>query len=162
LLCGQKSSGKKNLLEMWCTLLMTPVGSPMNASLMYKQSKADGQNVGVHDKAMQLQDLTVVSRETVVYGRIIGATALGVMISNVGGEASVLDLLKIYFESSWACHRVYGAIIVQEWAKCWEAGRGETLYAGSEIVKVLAKLMIDMLNFGDQGVVLVSFIEVNW
>jgi TATA-binding protein-associated factor len=129
----------------------------MNATLMYKQSKTDGLNVGVHDKAMQVQDLTVVSRETVVYGRIIGATALGAMISNVGNEPICLDMLKSYFESSWACHRVYGSIIVQEWAKCWQASSGEKLYGSSATVQALSGLMINMLNFGDQGATLVCF-----
>jgi TATA-binding protein-associated factor len=140
-----------SLLDCWLMLLMTPVGSPMNSVLIYKQSKSDGLNVGVHDKAMQQQDLTVVSRDTVIYGRIIGATALGVMISNVGYEKSVFDLLKSYFESSWAGHRVYGSIIVQEWAKCI----GKSLYGSSKTVQALSALMIDMLNFGDQGSTLV-------
>lgn len=154
MLCGPKYAGKKCLLEIWCNLLMTPVGTPMNPSMMYKQSKSDGQNVGVHDKAMQLQDLTVVSRETVVYGRIIGATAIGVMISNVGGETSVFDMLKTYAQSSWACHRVYGSIIVMEWAKTWKSGCGEDLYGGSKSVQALSGLMLDMLKFGDQGATL--------
>ncbi|KAJ1569869.1 btaf1 RNA polymerase II, B-TFIID transcription factor-associated, 170kDa, partial [Nowakowskiella sp. JEL0078] len=90
-------------------------------------------HVSVHDKAMVDQDLTVVNSDDVIKGRISAATCLGrLMAVCLDAETSdkkdtttyketIESVLLGYLNSSWAWHRVYACIVVQEWALQTEA-----------------------------------------
>nr|KAJ3419461.1 TATA-binding protein-associated factor mot1 [Polyrhizophydium stewartii] len=91
------------------------------------QTDPSGLNISLQDRAMVQQDLTVVSADAILYGRIAGATAMGRLVHTLCKSsidpirAKVTELLSGYASSAWAAHRVFGAVVVEEWAHEWRA-----------------------------------------
>ncbi|KAJ3008486.1 TATA-binding protein-associated factor mot1 [Thoreauomyces humboldtii] len=124
------------VLPAWFSLVMTPVGAPLDLRFFYSpgsdmgstkraRMETDGFNVSPHDKAMAIQDLTVVSREDIIRGRLAGATALGSLVYTLqnGGEAGptekIRELVMAYLNSCWAGHRVFCNVMIDEWSAFW-------------------------------------------
>ncbi|KAI9096118.1 hypothetical protein DFS34DRAFT_154547 [Phlyctochytrium arcticum] len=138
------------VLSNWFALVMTPVGSPLDVRYFYspgfattakitttpsgKKRKVEpemGAFVAPHDKVMADQDLTVVSREDVIRGRLGGATALGGLVNvlfymrDSAVEDRIRELLNAYMSSGWVGHRVFCHVMMEEWAAAWAARQQE-------------------------------------
>ncbi|KAI8588783.1 SNF2 family N-terminal domain-containing protein [Geranomyces variabilis] len=168
------------VLPSWFSLVMTPIGAPLDLRFFYapstelsngKRSRMDdGFNVSPHDKAMAVQDLTVVSREDIIRGRLAGATALGALVYTLqssgdpNSTAKISELITAYLNSCWAGHRVFCNVMIDEWAAFWEEN---TLMEGlpasadrakfvdsSPMVGTLWENMVTALTQADSGVTL--------
>ncbi|KND04710.1 DNA-binding ATPase [Spizellomyces punctatus DAOM BR117] len=140
---GQLKTVTLSVLPAWFALVMTPVGSPLDLRFFYspgasqsskpqgvhgkkRRGDTDGFNVSPHDKAMAEQDLTVISRDDVIRGRLAGATALGGLVCALFGtddsevEERVRELVTAYLNSGWVGHRVFCNVMLDEWAGCWQ------------------------------------------
>lgn len=105
-LCITKLNGSPSRLQLtigplvrdWFTLIMAPLGTPMDASLFYHpRSGADqGHNV---DKNMVLQDLSLVSSETILRARVVACRALAVALAVWSIEVS--DAMVVYLRGTW-------------------------------------------------------------
>jgi TATA-binding protein-associated factor len=63
----------------WFTILMNPLGSPLDSNLFFQANLSQGgHNV---DKPMMLQDFSLVSQEAVLRGRVAGAKAISFLLS---------------------------------------------------------------------------------
>ncbi|KAJ3152127.1 TATA-binding protein-associated factor mot1 [Geranomyces michiganensis] len=168
------------VLPSWFSLVMTPIGAPLDLRFFYSPSTElangkrtrmdDGFNVSPHDKAMAVQDLTVVSREDIIRGRLAGATALGALVYTLQSSndptstAKITELITAYLNSCWAGHRVFCNVMIDEWAAFWEENTlMEGIPASAERAKfvdsspMVGKLWEDMvtaLTQADSGVTL--------
>lgn len=71
-------------VENWWSILMSPIGFAMDPSLFWSAKVSlSGQKGFVHnvDKAILAQDLSLVSVEAIMRGRVAGAIAFGSLIS---------------------------------------------------------------------------------
>ncbi|KAJ3280842.1 btaf1 RNA polymerase II, B-TFIID transcription factor-associated, 170kDa [Borealophlyctis nickersoniae] len=172
-------------LATWFALIMTPVGNPLDLRLFYhytpggaapvqtagkkrgsqqrgSASISDGLNVSPHDKAMALQDMTVVSREDIMRGRLAGATGLGQLVcalmtrGDAEAETRVRELITAYLQSQWIGHRVFCNVMIDEWAGRWEETRpdGPLLIDAVPLAKSAWENMVVTLVQADSGVVL--------
>ncbi|KAH9063809.1 hypothetical protein EDB83DRAFT_2519959 [Lactarius deliciosus] len=118
------------LLE-WFETVMTPMGSPIDASGFYDplasenatQVATERHNV---DKNMLTQDLTLVQPDTVWKARIAAGTAMAYLIASWNSSTHSVDdtfqsILLHYVDSSSMLQKVLAAIVVEEWAKHHEA-----------------------------------------
>ncbi len=131
------------LLE-WFETMMTPMGSPLDASGFYDplfsengpQVAAERHNV---DRNMLAQDLTLVSPDTVWKARIAAATAMAYLVASWNSsvrsgmylsgdntswrsqahnvDAVFQSILLHYVDSSSMLQKVLAAIVIEEWAK---------------------------------------------
>ncbi|KAI9328933.1 SNF2 family N-terminal domain-containing protein [Obelidium mucronatum] len=116
-------------IESWFTLLMTPIGSPLDLSLFYDYSLGrkggsggGGLNVSIQDQAMVQQDLHVVDEQDVLRGRLSAATGVGRLLNHMiatpgieSGSLSIIQgLLFGYLNSGSAGHRTLVHIIIEE------------------------------------------------
>lgn len=72
-------------IDKWFAILSTPIGTAINPALFWSAKVSlSGQGGYVHnvDKAMLAQDLSLVSVEAVMRGRVAGAVALGSLIAS--------------------------------------------------------------------------------
>ncbi|KAG8861908.1 TATA-binding protein-associated factor mot1 [Tulasnella sp. 330] len=67
-------------LLSWFTILMSPVGTPLDPSLFYQAVKSGAQAHNV-DKPMMMQDLSLVTEEAILRGRVLGAKAIAYVMS---------------------------------------------------------------------------------
>ena len=144
------------LFSVWFGLLMTPIGLALNPKLIGNEYTNFG-NVSVHDKAMIAQDLTIIDRCIVINGRIHGALAIGIASSAVSVrnakfiEKSVFEYLKSHLQSCWAGHRVYAAVIIDEWGLSLESrGAGDSI-SNSQFANDLSDVMNVELVGADSG-----------
>ncbi|KAI8824493.1 SNF2 family N-terminal domain-containing protein [Fimicolochytrium jonesii] len=172
------------VLSAWFSLVMTPVGSPLDLRFLYspvathitdgnKRNRPvhiDGFNVSPHDKAMALQDLTVVSRTDVIRGRLAGASAIGILIYTLLGsatsdtEARIKELITAYLNSSWAGHRVFCNVMLDEWSVYWEEQHAMQVDGGNAaapsfadslaVANTLWESMVTSLTQADAGTAL--------
>lgn len=73
----------------WFAILSTPIGTAINTALFWSAKVSlSGQGGYVHnvDKAILSQDLSLVSVEAVMRGRVAGAVALGTLIADWSPE----------------------------------------------------------------------------
>ncbi|KAI8898633.1 SNF2 family N-terminal domain-containing protein [Globomyces pollinis-pini] len=119
-------------LSILFAMIMSPIGTGLDNRLLISYSTSQGEakrshnvaglNIPSQDRAMMNQDLTVLSFENVMHGRISGSIALGRMISDlmanttiIGLRPKILEWITAYINSSWAFHRLLIAIVIQEW-----------------------------------------------
>lgn len=79
-------------IDKWFAILSTPIGTAINPALFWSAKVSlSGQGGYVHnvDKAILSQDLSLVSVEAVMRGRVAGAVALGTLIAAWSLEVSV-------------------------------------------------------------------------
>ncbi|KAH6578666.1 hypothetical protein BASA61_000131 [Batrachochytrium salamandrivorans] len=122
-------------------------------------SRVDTLNISLQDRAMLEQDITVVSADAILYGRIAGGTALGCLlhtlsqISVVAAHTKMDELLTSYIGSAWAAHRVFGSIIVQEWAREWtlQSNTDESLLASQPLAMRLWSMLNTQLADANSG-----------
>ncbi|KAF8334134.1 uncharacterized protein EI90DRAFT_3051180 [Cantharellus anzutake] len=118
----------------WFSLVMAPLGTPMDAALFYRpRSDADqGHNV---DKNMLLQDLSLVSSETLLRARVVACKALAIALSvwPVEEQQELFGVfLEFYMDSASMLQQFLAATIVQEWAV--EADSTKSSAAESKLV----------------------------
>jgi TATA-binding protein-associated factor len=107
------------LIRDWFTLLMTPIGVPIQTSLLYQHmpiGAEEGHNV---DKSMIAQDLSLVSTETIVRARVAGSRALAIVLAcwPVQEQNDAFGVpLEFYQESTSMLQQFLAATIVREWA----------------------------------------------
>ena len=107
-----------------------PIGKPLDHRLFISYQKEgsskktrgiDALNIPPQDRAIMNQELTVVSFNTILHGRIAGATALGRLICNLsffaGSPPLITEWIMTYINSGWGIHRILTGIIIQEWAE---------------------------------------------
>lgn len=126
-------------LSILFALGLSPIGAaPLDHRLLisYQQDKdsqprkkgannVQGLNIPPQDRAMMNQELTVVSFESVLYGRISAATALGRLIHTLmtnpesDHNTAISDSVMAYVNSGWGIHRVLCGIVIQEWLRAY-------------------------------------------
>lgn len=80
-------------ISKWFTILNSPIGFAIDVSLFWSAKVSlSGQGGYVHnvDKAILAQDLSLVSVEAVMRGRVAGAVALGALIATWPVEVSAV------------------------------------------------------------------------
>ncbi|KAJ1561339.1 btaf1 RNA polymerase II, B-TFIID transcription factor-associated, 170kDa [Cladochytrium tenue] len=123
------------LVKPFFSLIMTPVGTPINQSLLRTfaaksngNAKAKQQSLSTQDLAWVNQELTVVAEADVVRGRVAGAAALGRLLHNLlVQDIKLLDLVLQqvvlgYVSSGWANHRMVASIVIKELAVAYFVG----------------------------------------
>ncbi|KAK0546804.1 TATA-binding protein-associated factor mot1 [Tilletia horrida] len=105
-------------------LIMTPIGSPVDTSLLFRPARRTSRNANGHgrhdvDKGMLTQDLALVGVDTVMHNRLGAATALGHIIRQWPSQRHELigTLVSRYLNSSSALHKCLASSIIQEWVK---------------------------------------------
>ncbi|KAI0247046.1 SNF2 chromatin remodeling protein [Lactifluus subvellereus] len=118
------------LLE-WFETMMTPMGFPIDASGFYDPlSSENGAQVAAErhnvDKNMLAQDLTLVSPDTVWKARIAAATAMAYLVASWNSSTHSVDnvfqsIILHYVDSNSMLQKVLAAIVIEEWAKHYDA-----------------------------------------
>ena len=97
-------------------LVMTPIGTPMDTSLFYVPPRARSEhNI---DRGILAQDLTLVSTDTVLRGRLGAASALGDLLALAPPSSETCKLLQEALEARSALQKCLGAVVAQRWAEC--------------------------------------------
>ena len=95
---------------------MTPIGTPMDTSLFYVPPRARSEhNI---DRGILAQDLTLVSTDTVLRGRLGAASALGDLLALAPPSSETCKLLQEALEARSALQKCLGAVVAQRWAEC--------------------------------------------
>lgn len=131
-----------SLVLEWHEIVMTPLGTPVDISKFYFPS-ADGYGSSERhniDKSMLNQDLSLVSQELILKGRVTAATAIAILINSwptevrfrlsgwlirlvlIVGKQQRQDamfggLLRHYIVSASMLQRLLTATVVEEWAR---------------------------------------------
>lgn len=126
-LVGGNSQSSDHLVQItsphlngFFTILMTPLGSPIDFSLFYRATSAvtsrESHNV---DKNMLAQDLALVGVDTVIRGRLGAAQALGSIMAQWprNDDPAFGGLIQQHLSSSSALQKCLAAVVVQEWAE---------------------------------------------
>ncbi|PWN31835.1 uncharacterized protein FA14DRAFT_93569 [Meira miltonrushii] len=103
------------------TILMTPLGTPIDFALFYKAPNAftsrEQHNV---DKDILTQDLALVGVDTVIRGRLGAAKVLGSILAvshEAAGSSTFGPALLDYLGSTSALQKCLASVVVQEWAE---------------------------------------------
>ncbi|KAI8999803.1 SNF2 family N-terminal domain-containing protein [Gaertneriomyces semiglobifer] len=165
------------VLAAWFDLVFQTPGRPLNLQFFYfplQQAKqeykvgkkrkigADHEfiNVAPHDKAMSEQDLTVISVDDIMHGRLAGASALGHLVhfllesADAEVERQIKDLITAYLTSSWCGHRLMCNIMLDEWAFVWSLKNESStsmLLERSPLASHLWTTLVDALTTADSG-----------
>ena len=133
-------------LQTFFSMLLTPIGTPLDTRLFYSPTghgvaavvveapragrKAQATQNHSHnvDVGMLKQDLALVSAASVIRCRLTASKALGLMMA--GWPQDQLDVafychLQPNFNSPWAMRRQMSAIIVAEWATAFKQRLGQ-------------------------------------
>ncbi|TFY76749.1 hypothetical protein EWM64_g7263 [Hericium alpestre] len=117
----------QQLLE-WFVIMMTPMGSPLDATQFYDPSEGVYKATERHnvDKNMLLQDMTLISSDVVWRARIAASSAIAQLIAQWGPPGEHVDevftpILLHYIDSSSMLQKVLTAIVTEEWAKLYAA-----------------------------------------
>lgn len=118
------------LVLEWYTLVMTPLGVPIEPSTLYYASVGiDGHGVAAErhnvDKNMLAQDFALVSVEIVLKARVAAATALAWLNAEWPSQGKSLDdmfrpMLDHYIQSPSMLQQFLAAVIVEEWCRRFE------------------------------------------
>nr|XP_031860125.1 uncharacterized protein CI109_004490 [Kwoniella shandongensis]KAA5527197.1 hypothetical protein CI109_004490 [Kwoniella shandongensis] len=128
--------------EDWYSLVMTPIGAPLNASLFKIPGKVGGQSHNV-DKAMVAGDMSLISMDVALQTRIDGANALA-LLRQYKMNVSDIDLLRQYLVSASA-HQVFMAsVVLQEWAR--ESPSSDSLGTSDEDAKSLSAILTERIE----------------
>ena len=130
-----------NLVLEWHEIVMTPLGTPIDISKFYFPSthfhgSSERHNI---DKSMLNQDLSLVSQELILKGRVTAATAIAILINAwptavrfmlsgiihlvlIAGKQQRQDamfggLLRHYIVSASMLQRLLTATVLEEWAR---------------------------------------------
>ncbi|KAL4398867.1 TATA-binding protein-associated factor Mot1 [Malassezia pachydermatis] len=97
-------------------LVLTPIGTPMNMALFYVPPRAQSEhNI---DRGILAQDLTLVSMDVVLRGRIGAASALGEVLAHAPmAEADACRLLTEALTSTSALQKCLASVVAQRWAE---------------------------------------------
>ncbi|KAK8854899.1 hypothetical protein IAR55_003638 [Kwoniella newhampshirensis] len=101
--------------EDWYSIVMTPIGAPLDIALLRKPSMIGSQRHSV-DKAMIAGDMSLVPMDVALQTRIAGAKALALLRRYGWREASDVDLLRQYLHSASAHQVLIASVVLQEWA----------------------------------------------
>ncbi|KAI9209494.1 uncharacterized protein BJ171DRAFT_487176 [Polychytrium aggregatum] len=180
-------------LPSWLGLIMTPMGTafdtnaffyvPTDATLSLtrrgagaKTSVTTDSQIAVHDKVMVNQDLTVISIDDIIRGRLASSKALGVMIHSLIQHGTdtihgrVKELLTSYLNSGWATHRIFANVVAEEWAGRWECvhpppctidPQGHFMVDAVPLAGQLWDVMTNILIAADSGAVVTFYRELN-
>lgn len=85
---SQLENTVRDVVLPWFTVLMNPIGSALDVTLFYQPPGSANQLHNV-DKPMLIQDLSLVSEEAVIRGRVMGCKAIGYCIAEWPTEVSV-------------------------------------------------------------------------
>ncbi|KAF9426594.1 TATA-binding protein-associated factor mot1, partial [Entomortierella beljakovae] len=131
-------------LQKFFTILLTPIGTPLDTSLFYSPTgqgvqliteisnrrKAQPTQSHSHnvDIGMLKQDLALVSTESVIRCRLSASKALGLIMAGWHQdqlESSFYNILQPNFNSPWAMRRQMSSITVAEWAAAFTEQTGK-------------------------------------
>lgn len=118
---GQVENSIGPHVHRFFSILMTPLGTPIDFSLFFRASSGitsrETHNV---DKSILAQDLALVGVDTVIRGRLGAAQALGAVLASWPEEAeqtTFAHLLPEYLVSSSALQKCLASVVIQEWAE---------------------------------------------
>ncbi|KAF8321727.1 hypothetical protein DL93DRAFT_2209827, partial [Clavulina sp. PMI_390] len=106
-------------LRDWFALLMNPLGVAMDSQLLFHHIPAGAEDTYNVDKNMIAQDLSLVSTETILRGRVACSQALATVIASWPMEQQgevFKPSLDFYSHSSSMLQQFLSATIVSEWA----------------------------------------------
>ena len=124
-----ESTISQQLVLDWYTLAMTPLGVPIDPTVLYHPSlgvnatgPSEKHNV---DKNMLAQDMALVSIETVLRARVAAAKAFAWVIAEWPVQGDSLDamfrpMLEHYIDSPSMLQKFLAAVIVEEWAQKYD------------------------------------------
>ncbi len=102
-----------DLVPQWYSMVMTPVGSPLDQDLFKRVGKPSGHNI---DKPMMAGDLSLVSSESMLTTRIHAAEVLARLRSSALQKTPDVDLLRDFLKSGSAHQVSMASVIIQKWA----------------------------------------------
>lgn len=143
LLSSDLSSYFDSFLPGLFTLLMFPIGSRIDpGQFIYftsegstisklgrfmigkvrKVSGNEGLNISPHDKAMAMQDFTVVAKSQVMFNRVAASKALGELLFHIFDTnppqkfvVSISQIIRNCLSSPYAYNRIFSSIVIQYW-----------------------------------------------
>jgi TATA-binding protein-associated factor len=172
-----------NLLNELCTtglpvlmaLLMTRIGTKFEEKLFIsyisknssssRAAAGNGLNIPPHDRAMINQDLTVVSFNTIIHGRLAAVESIGKILgiicdnSTDGNRGTIFELLHAYLNSGLGFHRVLCGMVIRQWFRNEFKKSGEDLFHRLPEAQKIWDSMVTVLSSVDAGGSLV-FVEL--
>jgi TATA-binding protein-associated factor len=136
--------GQQLVLD-WYALAMTPLGVPVDPSLLYHPSLGANDTVPAEkhnvDKNMLMQDLALISVETVLRARVATAKAFAWVIAEWPLQGDSLDqlfrpMLDHYIQSPSMLQKFLAAVIVEEWATKYGSDPSRVGKDGEMLVRV--------------------------
>jgi TATA-binding protein-associated factor len=137
-------------LQSFFTILMTPLGSPIDFHLFYKadsgSTSLEARNM---DKGTLSQDLALIGVDTVIRGRLGAAEALGSIMAHWtrsdGDEKQFESFILQHLSSSSALQKCLAAVVVQEWAQAASNINRDCL-KGSQLAEHIGSRLIQILD----------------
>jgi TATA-binding protein-associated factor len=124
---------QKSTISILLALIMSPIGTPLEERLFISytsslsaasKGKITGLNIPAQDRAMMKQDLTVLTYDHVVHGRLAGGCSIGkllaALLTNSFSEEEIgklFALVTAYINSGTAFHRIIIGVIIEQLAK---------------------------------------------
>ncbi|CAG8553691.1 13638_t:CDS:10, partial [Dentiscutata heterogama] len=169
-------------IRTWFMIIMTPLGTPIDRRLFFipdgpipmetspttasptntrrrSQGRIQTNNgddvVTGHniDTGMLQQDFALVSKDTVLRGRVTASKGLGMLMShwpNESLEASFEEIIISCLSSSWASNKQLAAVITEEWARSIVEKEGYDIHTSllnvSPLTLKLSNHMISILE----------------
>lgn len=163
-------------MSILLALGVCPIGKPLDHRLFISYQKegsakrtkgAAGLNIPPQDRAIMNQELTVVSFNTILHGRIAAATALGRLICNLSmfypsSPDCILDWIMTYANSGWGVHRLLTGVIIQEWVEYYNVksvGKSIPFLESHGNWKTIWEALMSVLNDVNAGATL-YFVEL--
>lgn len=135
-------------LHSFFTILMTPLGSPIDYNLFYKASITNVETRN-RDKATLSQDLALVGVDTVIRGRLGAAQAIGTIMAHwppLDADESLFEKLILqHLSSTSALQKCLAAVVIEEWAKA-TLSIGKEIGQESGMGKNVSARLIDILE----------------
>ncbi|EPQ58588.1 SNF2 chromatin remodeling protein [Gloeophyllum trabeum ATCC 11539] len=142
------------LLLDWHGYLMTPVGTPIEASRFYHPTSL-GDDLGVErhnvDKSMLAQDMSLVTFDVVIKARIAACKALACLMVSWPSEQmeeTFRPFICHYAGSSSMYQKFFAAVIAEEWARECDKGSDPSsmLIERSALARELSNAMLSWLQ----------------
>ena len=161
---GIISELSESSLSVLLALVMSRIGKEFDERLFISyvsknsrqvsRKELKGLNIPPQDRSMMKQDMTVISFEKIMDGRLVGARAIGklyhVLLSREGGNSrNCMELLKAYLNSGLGIHRIIGAIIFINWCSFGEDTR--SLLSTHPSIQELYSSILATLNAANEG-----------
>lgn len=136
-------------------LVMSPIGTPIDPRLFVQFSSSQklkvqdiGMNVSPQDRSMLKQDMTIITFDDVILGRVAGLSALGKLVvaflkyPNLVQDLKLKPIMVAYLSSAHACHRLFAGILVEQCSANF-SGNGLEVPLISELWTSMVQTLLD-------------------